>query len=117
MATSGSHFLDVGISLNGQEYKLARKEVLERVGRARSWQVQRVPATTKIEPRSDVRAGEIPGEYVITKQWGNGVGGDREPLPGIIHWSSGWNHTEEGMLTALGVTNSEVFGTDWEGAP
>ena len=105
------------ISLNGQDYQLARQQVLERAGRARSWQVERIRITEKQEPRSDVQQGTLPDEYVITlDDWSSGVWGDHSAPPGTAHISDGINHSAHGRLRVAGRADIPfIDGTNMEG--
>ena len=101
------------ISLNALEYKLARREVLEKVGRARSWRVERVHQATKIEPRPDVRQGDVPDEYVIT--WDNfnrGIAGDHENIPGTVHYATDAITYHRGSIKALPPFEQFLNSTD-----
>lgn len=65
------------ITLNGEVYRLARDKVVADVlgATARSWQMRRIPVTTKRIPRANVRRGEIDGEWIITyDDWSKGIG-------------------------------------------
>lgn len=105
------------ISIGGQEYRLARQQILERVGRARAWQVERVPATTETIQRPDVRPGDIPGEYVINYIWGNGNGSIRGDVPGVVYLASDIDHSSSKRLIASGAPfefadDTNVWGAD-----
>jgi len=105
------------ISLNGIEYALARREVLERVGRARSWQVERLPTSTKMEPRPDVRQGSLPDEYIITlDDFTRGVAGDHDNIPGT-YFASNRLIGYDGILTSIGSSNSFQDTNAWGADP
>jgi hypothetical protein len=106
------------IIINNQEYRLARKEVLERVGRARSWQMERGPQATQVTPRRDVRPGQLPDEYVITwDDFSRGVGPDRNAPPGVVHYTYNLEGTTM-RLRPVGHWDSLTVPTDdWLGDP
>ena len=108
------------IQLDSQEYRLARQQTTQAAfgPSARRWQVDRKPITTKRLLRSNVRPGEIEGEYVITyDDWSKGVTGDHNPLPGTVYECRNVNPTSSGRLLGVGYPLSVLATTDTEGGP
>ncbi len=101
----------VEISIDGQDYRLAREEIVRRVlgADARRWGETRVKVATKRQPRSNVRPGDAPDEWVITyDDWSGGVTGSHTPLLGKIHISDG-DSSHAGSLRSLPTNQSESF--------
>src|SRR3990172_12994045 len=98
----------VEIQLNSQPYKLARREVIKLAGlTARNWQMERLPVATKREPRSNVRPGAIPGEWIITyDDWSKGITGDHTPIPGTYHYGRALDATTPGAVRPTGPQNT-----------
>lgn len=99
----------VGVSLDGQLYMLARQEATRAVlgPTGRRWQVTRKATATKREQRSDVRPGDIPGEWSITwDDWSRGASSISEPLPGTVHRCDNIDPSLPGAIRSTGFVEA-----------
>lgn len=86
------------ILLNGETYKLLREALANKLSRRR-WTVEQRRIATKRIPRSDVRPGEVEGDYAITwADWSKGICGDHENLIGCLHYGEGAHGLIPGSL-------------------
>lgn len=75
------------VIINSISYVLADTETASKYGlTGRKWQVTKRRITTDVIPRPDVKALEVPGEFVIiNNDWSKGVYGDRAAPVGTYH--------------------------------
>ena len=108
------------IRLGDNTYKLARREALIEAGfpaSTRTWSRELVPIATTIEPRPDVRPGEIPGEYVIIwNDWSKGITSLTENLPGCHYINRNIIPYQEGKLVGTGPVRNTNDNTNLWGA-
>lgn len=99
--------LDPLISLDGEQYRLARKSVLEQAmlgPSARSWSCDRIPVASTRIARPNIRpSGERPNEYLLTlDDWSGGVCNLHDnSSPAAIHTAANINPFSQGMLTQV----------------
>ncbi len=111
------------IRLNGEDYVLARKQAIVDAGlpgaTTRVWTVEKRAIATTIDPRPDVRPGDIPGEYIITwNDWSKGVTGDHENLPGCHFFNDNVDPRIPGSLRSVApITVITDADNDFSGDP
>jgi hypothetical protein len=99
--------LDPLISLDGEQYRLARKSVLEQAmlgPSARSWSCDRIPVASTRIARPNIRpSGERPNEYLLTlDDWSGGVCNLHDNnSPNAVHVGHGVNVFTPGTVTQV----------------
>lgn len=102
--TNGEVYDIAEMSIDGEDYRLAREQIAQRVlgADARRWREDRVKVVTKRTLRSNVRQGDAPDEWLITyDDWSQGATGVNAPRLGALYIGDNIDTTHEGEVRSV----------------